>query len=318
MLKKYPVTTTLDGSESLPCLCGSTDASPVLQSRDYINWLPGNFGIVQCANCSLLRTHPRPAPEELGTYYPDNYGPYASAKVRGPLRRTIRKFIPPSRDSEIPPFGKPGRALELGCSHGSYLDELVSQGWSVTGVEFSENVAKGARERGHDVRVGPAELMSFEPASFDLIVGWMVVEHMSDPVLVLRNAARWAAPGARLAISIPNVDSASFRRFGKHWLALHLPNHLYHFSPKTISATLAQAGWRVDAIHHQVTVRTTIESARIALWPKPLPRKVERGWSLASNVLTLAGLPFAVRQARKGTADRMTVWATVATSSVWS
>ncbi len=301
---------TVVGSESRPCLCGSSDATEILVSRDYINWLPGRFRVVKCNACSLLRTHPRPSPEELGPYYPDNYGPYGSAKVRGPLRRTIRRFIPPSKDSDIPHFERPGRALELGCSHGSFLDELVGKGWKVTGVEYSENVANGARQRGHDVRVGPAEHMTFDRGSFDLIVGWMVVEHMSDPTLVLRNAASWAAPGARLAISVPNVDSHSFRRFGARWVALHLPNHLYHFSPKTITETLARAGWRVDVVHHQVTVRTAIESARVTVWPRPLSGRVRRIWSLTSHGLTLAGLPIAVRQARNCTADRMTVWAT--------
>lgn len=298
------------GSESPPCLCGSSAATEVLVSRDYINWLEGRFRVVKCDECALLRTHPRPAPEELGPYYPDDYGPYGSAKVRGPLRRTIRRFIPPSKDSDIPDFENPGRALELGCSHGSFLEELVNRGWSVTGVEYSENVASVARQRGHDVRVGPAEHMSFAPESFDLIVGWMVVEHMSEPTLVLSNAAKWAAPGARLAISVPNVESNSFRRFGPRWIALHLPNHLYHFSPKTITDTLARAGWRVDRVQHQVTVRTTIESARITIWPRPLNPTAKRIWSLTSNVLTLAGLPMAVRQARRGTADRITVWAT--------
>lgn len=298
------------GSESRPCLCGSLEMTEVLVSRDYINWLPGRFRVVKCNECALLRTHPRPAPEELGPYYPDDYGPYVSAAVRGPLRRTIRRFIPPSKDSDIPHFEQPGRALELGCSHGSFLDELVAKGWSATGVEYSENVANGARQRGHDVRVGPAEHMSFAPGSFDLIVGWMVVEHMSDPNLVLRNATKWVVPGGRLAISVPNVESTSFRRFGARWHALQVPNHLYHFSPTTITETLARAGWRVDAIHHQVTFRTTIESVRVTIWPRPLNTKVKRVWSLTSNVLTLAALPIAVRQARRGTADRMTVWAT--------
>jgi SAM-dependent methyltransferase len=301
---------SIDGSESRPCVCGSSDSSQVLVSHDYISWCPGRFQVVACNACSLIRTEPRPAANELGAFYPDDYGPYQSAGTRGPLRKLLRRFIPPSNDNIIPDIAEPGRALELGCAHGSYLDELTSKGWSAVGVEFSEPVADGARMRGHDVRVGRAEDLTFEPNSFDLVVGWMVVEHMSDPVAVLRNAALWATPGARLAISIPNVDSSSFRRFGAHSFNLQVPTHLYHFSPASITNTLALGGWKVDAIHFQVTIRSTIESVRIKLWPRQMGPKVKRVWSLVSNVATLAGLPFAVRQARNGTADRMTVWAT--------
>jgi SAM-dependent methyltransferase len=298
------------GSEFVPCVCGKNDDDVILVGKDTINWRPGTYRVVRCRSCALVRTSPRPAAHELGEYYPDSYGPYRSGTPRGLVRRTVKRWIPPSNDSIIPPFSTPGSALEIGCSHGSFLDWLHDEGWEVAGVEFSETAAKAARNRGHHVQTGRVEDLEFPLAGFDLVTAWMVVEHLGDPVLALRKAASWSKAGARLALSVPNLDSASFRRFGTSWFNLQVPNHFYHYTPKSIEEVLRRGGWRLDEVHFQVTLRSTVESARLRFWPRPLGKRAQKAWRLVSHGLTLGLLPVAVRQARLGQADRMTIWAT--------
>jgi SAM-dependent methyltransferase len=257
----------------------------------------------------LIRTDPRPSPSELGGYYPEGYGPYIPPK-RGPIRRLVKRIVPDSNDSTIPAFDRPGSALEIGCSHGSFLDTLRDTGWSAVGIEYSPETALIAQSRGHEVHVGRVEDIELPNSAFDLVVGWMVVEHMADPVLALQKAADWSSPGARLALSVPNIDSTTFRLFRERWFNLQVPTHFYHFSPKTIEDVLRRSGWNLDRISYQVTARTFVESIRLAVWRKQVPASKQKAWSLVSNILTIAGLPFAVFLARTGKADRMTVWAT--------
>jgi 2-polyprenyl-3-methyl-5-hydroxy-6-metoxy-1,4-benzoquinol methylase len=73
----------------------------------------------------------------------------------------------------------------------------------------------------------------------------MVLEHLHDPVASLHTLYEWAKPGAWLALSVPNIDSLEFRLFKQRWHALHLPCHLYHYTPKTIVPMLEKTGWRV-------------------------------------------------------------------------
>jgi SAM-dependent methyltransferase len=296
-------------SEFHPCLCGAHDDQVLFLAKDQITWNEGNFQVVSCRSCGLVRTDPRPSTADLGKYYPEAYGPYTPPR-RGPLRRFAKRIIPSSEDSTVPPTTRIGKAIELGCSHGSFMDTLRANGWDATGIEYSEDAALIARSRGHQVFVGRVEDIDLPEDSFDLVVAWMVVEHLADPVLALRKAAGWSAEGARLALSVPNINSTSFRMFGKNWFNLQVPTHFYHFDPQTISDLLDRSGWRLDKVSYQVTARTIVESIRLKIWRRPIPRSKQVYWDHCSNFLTILGLPYASYLAKTGKSDRMTVWAT--------
>jgi hypothetical protein len=67
----------------------------------------------------------------------------------------------------------------------------------------------------------------------------------------MRKLARWIRPGGYLALSVPDADCYEFRLFGSRWYALHLPNHLYHFTARTVSRLLEAAGWKVEQMYGQ-------------------------------------------------------------------
>ncbi|MEJ7712387.1 MAG: hypothetical protein WKF84_21660 [Pyrinomonadaceae bacterium] len=77
------------------------DDEPLFGGRDRLHDLPGIFQVVKCRVCGLMRTNPRPTPEAIGFYYPENYGPYQSTRVdvnrshnqHSPLKRTLRKLF---------------------------------------------------------------------------------------------------------------------------------------------------------------------------------------------------------------------------------
>src|SRR3546814_9273497 len=80
----------------------------------------------------------------------------------------------------------------------------------------------------------------------DLIVGWMVLEHLHQPLAVLRKLRRWIQPDGWLVLSVPDAGSLEFRVFGDRWYALQLPTHLHHFSPETLANMMTAAGWTAD------------------------------------------------------------------------
>ena len=53
-------------------------------------------------------------------------------------------------------------------------------------------------------------------------------------VPVLREARDLLAPGGKLVVAVPNIDSLPFRWFGRHWFGLDLPRHLTHFTPASL------------------------------------------------------------------------------------
>ena len=65
---------------------------------------------------------------------------------------------------------------------------------------------------------------------------------------MLAQVRRLLRPGGEVWISCPNADSLWRRVFGRGWVNWHVPYHLWHFSPRTLEAVLARAGFRLTAL----------------------------------------------------------------------
>ncbi len=99
--------------------------------------------------------------------------------------------------------------LEIGCGAGrtgQYLKER--NGAFVAGVELNETVALEAKEGLNEVTVGDIEKLelAYEPASFDCVLCLDVLEHLVNPLDVLKKLKTFLTPGGVLVASIPNVQ----------------------------------------------------------------------------------------------------------------
>ena len=276
--------TALVSLESAPCPMGCPPGDVVvLTARDLIHDLPGEFTIVRCRTCGLQRTDPRPTPEAIGFYYPDTYAPYRSSAVAGDSNRQpsvklrVSNWLARHLDlgwKSLPDM-PPGRMLEIGCAAGGFLQEMADRGWQVEGIEPSASTAARAVANGLAVEASSLESAQERDAVYDLIVGWMVLEHLHQPAQALQKLARWARPGAALVLSTPDASAAGLRIFGPRWFPLHLPNHLFHFTPATTEAMLAATGWRVERIvHHRVLTNFTFSLSYLLR---------DRGWPRAAR-----------------------------------
>jgi SAM-dependent methyltransferase len=106
--------------------------------------------------------------------------------------------------------------------------ELVGPEGSIVGINRSQEVLNVAKERAREIGL---RQISFVQASieafsarepFDLVIGRYILIHQSDPIAVLRNAARLVRPGGTLAFHEVRVgdDTGSFPRvpaMGSGW-----------------------------------------------------------------------------------------------------
>jgi SAM-dependent methyltransferase len=305
--------------EECNCPLGcSKDDGVILRGFDRINNIPGQFTLVRCNHCELMRTNPRPTPETISAYYPSSYGPYLGTIARKPsltrflLSSLVKKFID-FRVEAIPDI-KRGYALEFGCASGSYLCKLAIEGWIPVGIEFSRDAADRARDLGFEVYVGAIENISLPESKFDLVVGWMVLEHLHQPVEVLKSMHIATNKGAWMAISVPNCADLSFVKFCGDWFPLQLPTHLFHFTPSSLRKVLDAGGWEIKRCMHQriiVDWLLSIALARLALrpqchWAQLVLRLPEGRTGLLLNLLLY---PFALITSSLGVGTRMTVWA---------
>lgn len=312
----YPLEVKLE-DKPCPLGCNGSDRK-VFTGCDRLHNLPGEFTVVKCQKCGLMRTNPRPMPESIGFYYPEDYGPYLSTyvenkgvkgKPRPFWKHWVKRVFQFNTDC-LPSLAK-GRMLEIGCASGSFMHRMSKEGWEVEGVEFSAAAATKARSLGYKVHTGSLETAPDPEKLYDIVVGWMVLEHLHDPILALQKLYCWTKPGGWLVVSVPNVESIEARIFKDYWYALQLPTHLYHFTPKSLEMVLEKAGWRMERVFHQRIITNLLASLGYVLqekqfmylgkWLSLLPERVG-----AQNYFLY---PLAYIMSTFGQTGRMTVWA---------
>lgn len=277
-------------------LCGSSEKDLVCRSSDVVHGVPGSFIYVRCRHCGLVYLDPRPAPQEMHKYYPPDYGAYKRAieDERFLLMRYVRRRKVARRCADIVRLEQPGRILDVGCSTGIFLAEMRMRGWDVYGVEPNEEVAAYARERMRlDVFPGFLEDSDFDDHYFDAVTFWDVFEHLSDPIGALKRIRRILKPGGLLVISLPNPNSLEAKLFGRYWVGLDAPRHLWCFKPVVLEEALTRDAFDVIMTRYfEGGYFTFVASARIVIAHRVRSQRIQRA---ANRVLHMPGLrlPFA-------------------------
>jgi 2-polyprenyl-3-methyl-5-hydroxy-6-metoxy-1,4-benzoquinol methylase len=240
--------------EETDCLlCGGRRWSSLVEAPDTTTGGTGLwFAVVQCEDCGLCFTNPRPSPGAIEQFYPEVYRPHHAPHPRRRSRWRLR--LPAAwrhrgKEYHMLAWHGQGRLLDFGCGCGVFLEQMHRQGWQVTGVDISAAAVRRIRsELGLHAVVGSLPHPELQPGSLDVITMWHSLEHVHAPLTVLRDAYRLLVPGGLLLVAVPNVDSLPFRWFGQAWYGLDLPRHLTHFAPWTLQLMLERAGFRVGPI----------------------------------------------------------------------
>ena len=238
-----------------PCvLCGGIDFEPLArQDRHLLGLIT-----VGCRSCGLLQTNPRPDAAGLTEFYTLHYRQLYQG-VQDPSSGYIAKFHKDERLRYTATHLMKALALndrsvllDYGCSEGSLFAGLRQAGFGgrLLGVEPNANFARFAAEAG-SAEVAAA-IDAFE--NIDAVVINHALEHLADPVGVLRDIALRLAPGGLLYLDVPDADRYA------HVGDLHLA-HIVHFTGRTLPALVSAAGFRVlscephDPPHHPFSLR---------------------------------------------------------------
>jgi 2-polyprenyl-3-methyl-5-hydroxy-6-metoxy-1,4-benzoquinol methylase len=141
--------------------------------------------------------------------------------------------------------------LDIGAADGSVARALGQMGCRVWGVEYDPEAARMAEQWCEEVIVGDVEQLDLKGTlgrRFDAILFLDILEHLKDPLAVLRDSLQLLSDRGCVVISLPNVAHAAMRaqllsgRFPYTATGLLDATHLRFFDPLSVHQFLREAG----------------------------------------------------------------------------
>ncbi len=221
-----------------PCpICQANQATAFYTKHGYV--------LVRCAACGAIYVSPMPTPEEIAAHY-QKAEYFAGENEQGYLNYADMKkaLLPHFRrrlqtlETRLP---HRGNLLDFGCAAGYFLEEAQQRGWRISGVELSQDMARRAEQLLH-VPIYTA-LENVSERDFDAITLWEVIEHLPDPIGILRQLRDRLRPGGVLTLSTPNTGHWQALRAKERWTSYRPPSHLQYFTRETLVEALHRAGF---------------------------------------------------------------------------
>jgi SAM-dependent methyltransferase len=198
------------------------------------------FSIERCPNCGTGYTLPHLSERELNKFYPSNYGEYR-------LRRNfVGKYLGWKKKREISNLlkFKPEHSslFEIGCGNGETLYLAKELGFEVCGSDLpNEGIVTAKQKFGIDIIPCSVEKLVFDK-KYDIVVMRHVLEHINDPVAVVRNIYENALnDGGIFFLVLPRLDSMDNNIMQQFSYTLDMPRHRTQFSKKGILLLLENA-----------------------------------------------------------------------------
>ena len=167
-------------------------------------------------------------------------------------------------------LGKPPsslRVLDVGCSRGNFLEAGARLGFCMEGVEPAANIAAAARAQGLTVHTGLLADIKLPAASFDAITLFEVIEHLKEPLPLLRECHRVLKPGGILVLSTGNTASWTVRAMQARWDYFDIARdggHISFYNPRSTALLGTRAGFATERI---ATSRVKFhEKGEVARW----------------------------------------------------
>ncbi len=247
---------------------------------------------VECTKCDLIYLDPQPSDAQLSAIYGDTYyDAWGLGDAENGTKTLKHRTFDHLLSRAVKASGKrAGRLLDIGCATGYLLEVAKKRGFDPYGVELNAFSAKQAKALFGDehIHCGELDTAPFAAESFDVIVMSDLLEHVRQPSVLLEKARRLLKPGGALTVMAPNVGGLSHKVLRQNWTDFKT-EHLFYFTPATLSRALAQAGFKVadvgafpkfltvDYIHRQLTHHRTPVFTEIAqVLHNVLPKRLQK------------------------------------------
>ncbi len=254
-------------------LCGSAGPHQTIEVREMMFGTRESFEYYSCAACDTLQILNALEGEELMRHYPPSYACHnMSAQPRVLQWLTTQqdrfKFHTGNRlvgaliATPLPEFvvrvatggdvfrmlaelelERDARILDVGCGDGALLDRLARVGFNNLAGADPFITADGATPEGVPLM---KRYLSEVTGEFDFIMFNHSLEHVPDPVAMLKAAYERLAVGGICLARVPTTSSEAWTVYGPDWVQIDAPRHIVIPSRKGMALAADKAGMRVE------------------------------------------------------------------------
>lgn len=222
------------------------------------------IGIWKCPGCGVYYASPRfDEPSLLGIYENEAFSDmsfYDGWSYEAWQQSAARGWFVSNLKTQLVKRYIPGgsRVLDIGCSTGEFVAVARKNGFDAEGIDNSKMLID-IGQRILNVSVQQSDIKDFHPSrKYMGIVIWDVLEHLYDPVDMLKRCANLMEEGGYLFAQVPNLRGISNRlksfacRTGLSkydYGHFGFPYHLYFFDERSLVELTAAAG--LEAVHFE-------------------------------------------------------------------
>jgi SAM-dependent methyltransferase len=243
-------------------ICDGTTLTPVhelifelsayaVQDPELASDTGSRLPLCRCARCGFAQPAALPA---LPRYFDRMYDQrWSDDWIRNEFESEYKDGIFSEILTALTQRLSPGRRrlLDVGAHAGRFVWLAGIAGWTAEGLELNPKTAAcAARRTGAPIRQLNVHDAAVGDGAFDAITLTDVLEHIPDPVRVLRRSAALLAPDGWAAVKVPCGPSQLLKETWRgRLLRRYRPTladnlvHVGHFSPRSLQEALERAGF---------------------------------------------------------------------------
>ncbi len=207
----------------------------------------------QCGVCGHVMNHHQMSLEQIyeRTYLEATYGDRVAEHFDTIMALPPGKSDNRERVARVNHYAEalglmaPRRCLDVGCGLGVFPAAMAASNWQCLGIELNPRAVSFLREHaGIDVRCGDFVSMAPEP-DYDLVSLNKVLEHVSDPVMLLARAADWLSDRGVIYVEVPDAEAALAHSPAREEFFIE------HYAAYSI-ASLAMLAWQANLLTEKI------------------------------------------------------------------
>ncbi len=231
-------------------ICGGRFVTPI--------FVKAGFPHGRCTDCGLIYVNPVLNDEAVLDHYREESS-WVKVMESGPQVEFDRlKYI--YGLDVAGPYLSGNKVLDVGAGAGAFVRTARELNLTIEALELHRDNASRLAMEGFQVYDRPLAEAGLVADRYDLVTLWEVIEHIVDPLDLLKDIGRILKPSGLLLVLVPNADSLVSRilheksgTFGGH-------SHVSFFNVRTLTRALNQATFNVLEAETLITELGTINN----------------------------------------------------------